>query len=429
MENARFPAAASNTDSVRRRHILMIAVLAAVVGGAVWLVHQPQKPSAARLPDGTIVKLGSVSYGKRHRFVTGNTWQRMVGRVLPDKLAEKIGAGVHAFSTSADEMVVFVELSHQGRTRAPRGGYSAMPMTVSDDLGNEFEHNGESYRSQSASNLACGFEIPMGGHLSGNIRLRVFPFDYARQTNYSAEFRLENAGPRLASHWTAPGIAQTNQLGDISVVLLVVERIQASAATKLWQGVHTEFFTRAGLQLLQNEIPSRRWKVAGVSVQDDAGNVYNPPAFATSETNSVIYAEFSGCLSPAESWKYRFELTRQADFNSNEIWRVNRLSVANASPISTELQGFAIQMYHFTREGARVIISPAPTGFEWFLNLEDGDQAGWQVKNVVSGGGLYPSNYRGGFGYSIPESVKSVDMEFFFTKSQFTEFLARPGIE
>src|SRR5438067_976257 len=58
--------------------------LALALGAAACLGFQ--EPSGPRqvLPDGTVVELCAVTYGKHHEFFAGNWWQRTVGRLLAE---------------------------------------------------------------------------------------------------------------------------------------------------------------------------------------------------------------------------------------------------------------------------------------------------------------------------------------------------------
>jgi hypothetical protein len=69
------------------------AALALAVVGVVWALLQEPCVQRQRLPDGTVLLLKAVTYGKQARFVEGAWWQRLLPSLPPE--LERFGARVH----------------------------------------------------------------------------------------------------------------------------------------------------------------------------------------------------------------------------------------------------------------------------------------------------------------------------------------------
>src|SRR5690348_12234433 len=104
-------------------------------------------PASQTLPDGTVVSIAQVSYGKVHRFVPGNAWQRFAAKILPEKLVRRLRIPTMPFvvTNAADTAVIFVQSDRSGVTNSgpgspqpyiPTGYRSALHLT--DDAGNDY---------------------------------------------------------------------------------------------------------------------------------------------------------------------------------------------------------------------------------------------------------------------------------------------------
>src|SRR5438046_378296 len=86
---------------------LSLAALAVVLGGAFWLMVaalSDPPPQRLRLPDGSIVTLEAVTYGKQ-KVLRGAWWRKLYYWILPD--AQKDRAGCRVFTGFRDGALTF----------------------------------------------------------------------------------------------------------------------------------------------------------------------------------------------------------------------------------------------------------------------------------------------------------------------------------
>src|SRR3954454_23564940 len=85
--------------------ISAVALVAALAAGCVLLAQRPPPLASGRLPDGSVLSLEAVTYGKSHRAFEGARWLRLAAAVLPPSLAERLGSPVLTETTETDQPV------------------------------------------------------------------------------------------------------------------------------------------------------------------------------------------------------------------------------------------------------------------------------------------------------------------------------------
>ncbi|HWD20881.1 MAG TPA: hypothetical protein VHB20_16565 [Verrucomicrobiae bacterium] len=397
--------------------IAWAAAIAAVAAVCFW--PDEGKDRAQRLPDGTIVRLASLSYGKTHRCVTGNIFQRLFGGFLPAPAAGWIGAKIHSVSNATDRLVIFFDLTQQRNARAPGGGYTATPLIVSDDAGNEFIENGENaYRSQSSNELVMAFDIPLAGHLSKKLHLQLKPHDYVKNVYCQADFNALNPGPRSLSHWQGEKLPVTRQRDDFPVTLRAMES-SAEALGPSEEGRRSHHWTRFRYQLP----PGAPWRVEALKVGDETGEFYGASQqLEPSDSEQDLNALFSS----QEPWKVRLELERTADFASNEVWTSPPVAFPKtprrfAEPLTTDLNGFHVVIDRLNRAALCLTISPSPAarGYDWTFKAGD-------AKFDSIGGGDYGYQIVYSYTFAQPNERDSVQLTLSIAKTRSMDFIVSP---
>src|SRR5258708_31807918 len=95
---------------MRRRWVLVVcaAGLLALLAGLI-LLNADSGIRQQKLPDGSVMVLQGVTYGRSHRLGVGNIFQRVGGKVLPDSLCRRLGITVLSHSNSLPDLLVLVE--------------------------------------------------------------------------------------------------------------------------------------------------------------------------------------------------------------------------------------------------------------------------------------------------------------------------------
>jgi|GEM_PF-6736050 len=332
-----------------------LALAAALV---LSLLRAPRRPGPQLLPDGTVVRLAKISYGKTHRIATGNFIQRAFGPALPDAAARLIGAKIHSVKSPADRLVVFFVCSRPSMTF----------LNVSDDDGDEIIAKGPVYQFNSflgQSNFVRAFEIPLAPSLGRRLHLRLQD-DYYHDT-VLAQFDVPNPVPPKPSPAPCLALPISRNLGPVDFTL-------TSFASTIhpgrggWVGSHPNWTS------IHYEIPSS-WQVVDLSIGDSSGDFYHPPA---GDDISPSERDFLGVLSPDRAWDLHFLLLRLTNFSPNEVWTSPEFTrpgtnALGASLLSAQLMGFNLSVHHVNLNNLTIDISPNPnlTGFHPSFRLGD----------------------------------------------------------
>src|SRR5687767_15085467 len=62
---------------------LCVLALIVVLGGGVWILGEDPRAPRQRLPDGTVLTLEGVTYGKQHSRPAGAWWKELAGKIRP----------------------------------------------------------------------------------------------------------------------------------------------------------------------------------------------------------------------------------------------------------------------------------------------------------------------------------------------------------
>src|SRR5258708_8011473 len=101
---------------MRRRWVLVVcaAGLLALLAGLI-LLNADSGIRQQKLPDGSVMVLQGVTYGRSHRLGGGNIFPRVGGKVLPDSLCPRLGITVLCHSTPLTDLLVSVQ--HRNQTK------------------------------------------------------------------------------------------------------------------------------------------------------------------------------------------------------------------------------------------------------------------------------------------------------------------------
>src|SRR5690349_18433356 len=112
------------------------AAIAGVLVAAGWLLaREPSPLQRCSLPDGSVLKLEAVTYGRQHRFVGGSWWRRLLTPLLPAPL-KGIVAGDDPAELKTDSDTIVFWVSRTGQVPTPAGLSRAV---IFDEKGHELD--------------------------------------------------------------------------------------------------------------------------------------------------------------------------------------------------------------------------------------------------------------------------------------------------
>src|SRR5688572_25729752 len=164
--------------------LALLLGLAIVIGG-VWMSFREEADQRHALPDGSIVTLRGVTYGKRHRMADASGWQRMAGRILPEKFARRLGIPVIGHFTTNDAAVVWLEVD----TRMMVGttalfNYVETRVAIKDTHGSEFFHTTTTSARSSGGRILRGYVVPILPPGRDDLTVTVHRSDWSADRHY-----------------------------------------------------------------------------------------------------------------------------------------------------------------------------------------------------------------------------------------------------
>lgn len=426
-----------------------IAILLAILVA----VFREEPMLSQRMPDGTVVTIAKVSYGRVHRYRAGRFWERIAARVLPDALKKRLGVGdlrawTIAFTNATDSTVVFIQSYKSNGFHPGPGSFGPFlsGIVVADDAGNEFRLSATEDAFEGSNMFVDSYQVPLVSRAAQkfHLQLQQARWDADGDTNRFAEFTLKNPASQSAPRWRAPPLPQTNTTENLTVELIELRsfpsEISRASSGRRGFDLSPELQTRARIRLFENGGQTDRWRVAGISVLDEDGNIYEA---AVRRTASPGITEFEGGFSEREPRKFQFELARVAPYDPDETATQTNINLSAIpdwpghrrldSPITMEFRGFKLQIddlsqrNDFQQVSLFYTITPPPRGFHHHIILKAVEGNGKEtILLELDGGGPEGGTMASKDSKPLITGPYRVDLVFALTKNRTVEFLARP---
>jgi hypothetical protein len=406
-----------------------------------------QRLAIQRLPDGSFFQLGSVS------FTNGNLsyFARPVER-LPKSWTARLGwlrkgggltIGGSAQATNLGWFTIFQDTTNRN--------YTAIRAVVSDEEENAFgAYEAGALASYNPNEIirVNAWMMQAFPRRGKTLNLRYYQFEpTASKWLPYATFSIPNPATGIYPKWSAEPMPATRSDGDLFATLknlksgLGKENPQSPAAS------NELAVTQAVFQLAETNHATNSWRPISVEISDATGNRWTPYAHVYSnqlEGDSDVFS-FDSQLWPGESaWKLRFEFSRSADFDADEIFTFNGITVPGATQVitldnSTNVAGSKLQLIAISGESAEqpgnlkwstvkqrvnisVRVDPLPADRRLTL-LKVTDDSGREAQvDDLPDWNLSERIYA----FQAPVGASKLNFTFAFHKSRFAEFVVKP---
>jgi len=425
--------------------LLLTALAAAVVTLGLYLAGTPRGPSR-RLPDGTLLTLADVSYGREHHFVHGNRLQRLLYPRLPPPVWERVSCPVYSYRPQMKDHFIFW-LARDGVPEVGAElGHWGLRLVAVDEHG--YEGQDVLWRSGITPAGVTDWQLGIFPRRGQMVRLRAYQQASGGMTRV-AEFSVANPTPGPHPVWRAEPLPVTKRAGSLAITLRQLEcgvhgeepHVAASHGAKGW--------TVATFDVKENGYSSDDWHVEEVTFSDATGNA------VTGEEHSPEYGyyhypsgtppgeqvlAFLDALWPGEAWKLRVELARSARYEQRDIARIRGV----VAPVlggtwtppkqaqrrfTTRVHGTTVRVLSTARtdpdEPNRVRVEVRASGLrphERVALISSRTEAPRYTFTAHEGEGdgtheLY---------LEVPPGVRTVDLALAVHRSRFVEFVAQP---
>jgi len=442
-----------------RKLYYLIPALAVVVIALVVLTNSPTRFSKIqRLPDGSILRIVSISYGTKHNYIySPKAWQSFLARKVPYSWTAGLGSyipgggSVSQRSLHGEANLAVFTICDQKSSTSFSG---SSRVVVFDQQGNAFDacagggtvsfSDGIHHRT-----LQC-WTLPAFPRRTKTLGLSFLELGGDGKTwQQVAEFKIQNPTSDAYPVWRAEPWPKTKTDGDLAVTLTDF-KTAISWEEPMRAATNSEIAaTRMTFHAQQTGRTNQVWRPKSIEISDATGNrwIPNPGPFFISfnHERDVDQVTVKGALWPGEAaWKLRVEFSRTADFDPDELWTVHGIMVPGATQVidlhnSNRVHGIALKLVAITGEKAEqpgslkwvaekghpnisVRALPVPKDRRWSL-VRAVDHRGTEVE-------VHPATDWGNgetvYGLTIQPGAKSLDCTFALHKSRWVEFLAKP---
>jgi hypothetical protein len=431
-----------------RRKILIVGTIATLAFG-IGLVFAfrtrsdiyPNHPQV--LPDGSVLTLLRVDYGKTNELIDGTWFQKTFRRFIPKTGANILGYKIQPPTIIGTTVSLGNELVFWIRHTGPTGKTNAAPISprwpfewlnttgiiAFDENGNEYRSRPGFVRGSNATNHLIIVEVPAfprDGKVAGIRIFRRSGMDSAewRQTS---EFKTGNPDPGPHSHWKAHPFPDTQKSGDVEFSLTGLKLVPPRWRVERSFSHPGEYWSIPSFRITVGGNTTRDWEPKAASLFEANGNWHGPDLFTWFP--GLSEPTILGTLNPAEPWKLHVEFCRTSGFVAEELWTIPSLSLASVSPgdilAATNMQGTPVNI-RLARSGFLQVNLPAhPTDLcpAIVRVLDD------TFQNIVTGHSSSTSQHSQTVQIAPTRNSTNLTVTVAVTKSVWIDFLAQPTID
>jgi len=411
-------------------------------GLVVLQVAQTGKPRASQvvtLPDGSTLRLESVSYGKEH-FRPGPWWHPLARRLPTDwqrKLKVDTGASM---TTAAPSLGVWLGWD---KTGSSSGGWWDFGLV--DESGVEVpassNTNHGSGRTGQPDSLGRTFTaFPRRG---AAMTLRLYQRKPGGRRELAAAFEFTNPARGKFPEWRPQPMPAVVKQGDLEISY---KQLLIGVTGHNNPGEAPE--ARVNFTVVEGGMPSDHWFPDGIEIADATGNVVRQNSWGGGTSKGEAYMVWKPYLWPSEAaWKIRVEFMRneKAVFSTNELVVVTGLALPAVDSV-TELNLSTNRLGHTVRvlglaqgqgkfSGRHSRMSGGDVRIEVDVSPELGTRKRLTVLSVRDdqgrkaesrGYGRSSSSYS--FSYEPKPDAKSLDFTLVVQEVVTAEFLVKPEV-
>lgn len=308
---------------------------------------KPRATQVATLPDGSTLRLESVSYGLNH-FRPGAWWHPLARRLpAPWQSKLKVDTGA-AMSTTEPSLGVWL-----GWDKSAASTHGWWDFGLVDEHGVEVPARSCSNHNYTRSGQpeALGYAFTTLPRRGSAMTLRLYNRKSDGTRELAASFELSNPVRGKFPEWRPQPMPAVVKRGDLEVsfkrLLVGVNYDSKPAAPRPGE----EAWARVEFEVKENGAPSDVWFPDGIELEDATGNQTRQNSWSSDVRGGAAYLRWQPYLWPSEAaWKIRVEFMRndKAVFSTNELIVVTGLALPAVDEV-TELNLSTNRLGHTVR--------------------------------------------------------------------------------
>jgi hypothetical protein len=373
------------------------------------------------LPDGTVLTLVQVDYGKTNVFYGGNWFQKTFRKLIP-KNGFRIGKyrlmppNEVKRNKSQNDNLVFWADGQVGRASFKNIIISNLKVVAFNELGDEYPAYLGEPLWLSPSNFVWDWRLAAFPRDGKTVGLRLLEKSKSNDCRTIAEFVTLNPTPGPHKPLIAEGMPIVKTVG------------KATFELKELQG-DVETLTRAIVQIAENGKLSDAWSPTCFTISEGNGNVVQGVPHLIGETSTGTVWECGMRLDPKHPWKLNIGFGRTKEYSAEEICQLQNVLIQTpgdtGTTVRTNINNTAFEVTGWPHSPASVRVSLPGTlrDERWIKPLKFVGNLGQVVEYhyTLSQYGLFlgvPENeLKGSTTFNLTVAV---------TKPVYVEFIAKP---
>lgn len=299
--------------------------------GLILRLTRPEEQSSFKLPDGSTITLVGVSEGT-NTLTHGSVLERLLGDHLPRQGLNLLGRKLrrprelspNLLPGTQAPLIAWFEFT--GWSNSWQTFYTERrrwKILARSATGREFENQAGTPASMATNTILWSQPLEAFPRSEKEFQLRMQLWLEPGGQTPVVEFRIPNPAPVTPRSLRANPLPQTNQLGDVALILSRVRPESGSPS----EGARLDF------QLLPPAGKSQDWTLIEATIEDEEGNRRGMKANAFGDNP---YADMNRSLGAGKPWKITATLARTKNFPATELATLNfgstnLLSITNAS--------------------------------------------------------------------------------------------------
>ena len=295
--------------------IPVLLCIAVVAIAAIYIFRTATfKPITAICPDGSVLELTAVTYGKSHSCPMEHPWNRIL-QSIPSFIQQRLGVTTRNRHTTTEDSIV-AWFRWKGRTTRWFGNKRVIDQAGFKSEVNGWNYNGNPPASAGLAEIWLGYEIPAYPRRDTSFTFQLNDWN----DKLIAEFEIKNPDKIHIPPYTATPLPNIRIVDNMEFTLIGLELPNTLNMSKEVKHLFQNADVRATFEIKENGKSTDHWQPVNIWLEDSTGNKSKNSSWSNREENGTSSITFSSGLFHGEPWKIRTQFARKSNFLTEDLW-------------------------------------------------------------------------------------------------------------
>lgn len=317
---------------MRKLFIIIPAILCLaavmVIGVFAFKTVRTPRPSAV-CPDGSVVELAGMTYGKVHHNPITGPWTRLL-QMIPPSLQERFGIRTpNSLQTKEGSLMVW--LKWKGRSSDWNG---RKKVVATDGYSSQLSHWGNTGSKVTANGTIrwVGYQVDIYPRRSPQFKLRLENWNH----KIEAELDIQNPFISKAEPFEGNPLPSSVRVDNVQFTMTALELPDPKHPPTHSEKRFGSHDARAVFEVQQDGEITEDWQPVNIWLEDATGNKTKNHSWSNLEKDGKVTITFDSGLFPGEAWKVKTQFARKQNFLPEDIWSMD-IPLPNAPDYQTNL--------------------------------------------------------------------------------------------